>query len=286
MGMNIQKKPDHNHQKKIAVINDFCGFGRSSLSVQLPIISACGIQCCPLPTGYFSCHTGFPHFTKADLTEYFEAVMNDWQENELCFDGIATGFLNSIRQIDLIRSFIERFRTGKTVVLVDPVMGDYGRLYPGYDDAMAAGMKELVSVADILTPNLTEASMLTGNPYREDCAEKELLAMAEQLSAMGPKQVVISGLDRGNTILNFVYDQGRPPEVIQVDRIGLNRSGTGDVFSSVLLAGRINGKSFRQSVKDSTEFISRVLRTTEDMEIPVTDGVCIEEHLQDLRRDV
>ncbi len=121
---------DHNHQKKIAVINDFSGFGRCSIAVALPIISAMRIQCCPLPTAIFSDHTGFDSFYMTDFTEHMEPYADEWAKLDLHFNGIATGFLGSVRQIDIVEHFLRRFDRDDTTVLVDPVMGDYGALYP------------------------------------------------------------------------------------------------------------------------------------------------------------
>ena len=148
---------DHNHQKKIAVINDFSGFGRCSIAVALPIISAMRIQCCPLPTAIFSDHTGFDSFYMTDFTEHMEPYADEWAKLDLHFNGIATGFLGSVRQIDIVEHFLRRFDRDGTTVLVDPVMGDYGALYPTYTQELAKNMARLVRYADILTPNLTEA---------------------------------------------------------------------------------------------------------------------------------
>ena len=164
----------HNKQKKIAVINDFSGFGRCSISVCLPVISAMKIQCCALPTAIFSNHTGFESFFFKDCTDDMEAYAGEWKKLGLKFDGIMTGFLGSHRQIEIVERFFRDFHTTECLTLVDPVMGDYGKLYPTYSEALAKDMHELVKYADILTPNLTEACILTGREYREDLSEKEL----------------------------------------------------------------------------------------------------------------
>ena len=147
----------HNTQKKIAVINDFSGFGRCSIAVSLPIISALGIQCCPLPTAIFSNHTGFSSYFWTDFTPHMAEYADEWRKLDLRFDAITSGFLGSLRQIELVKDFFRRFKTPGTLTVVDPVMGDNGALYKTYTPEMAAGMRELVREADILTPNLTEA---------------------------------------------------------------------------------------------------------------------------------
>jgi pyridoxine kinase len=273
---------DHNRQKKVAVINDFCGFGRCSLAVELPILSAMGVQCCPLPTSVFSNHTGFPSFFYTDYTDHMADYAADWEKLGLRFRGIATGFLGSAEQIGLVKDFLQRFKTPETVVLVDPVMGDYGRLYPTYSQALASRMHELVPYADILTPNLTEACILTGTPYREDMSEEELFHLCAQLSQQGPDKVVISGLNRGGRLENFVYERGQEPSVVWSDKVGGNRSGTGDVFCAILAGDMVQGVPFRQSVEKAARYIEKTIRRTVELGIPPTDGIAIEEYLYQL----
>lgn len=281
---NTGERPDHNRQKKLAVINDFCGFGRCSLAVELPIISAMGVQCCPLPTAIFSNHTGFPTFFHTDYTDHFEEYAEEWEKLGLEFRGIATGFLGSARQIDLVREFLDRFRTENTQVLVDPVMGDYGKLYPTYTPELAGRMHELIPYAHILTPNLTEACILTGETYREDMEEGELLALCQKLSDQGPDKVVISGINRGNRLGNFVYQRGEKPAFLWTEKLGGNRSGTGDVFCAILAADMVNGVPFFPSVEKAAKFISTAIQKTIDLGIPNTDGLAIEECLLELAK--
>ena len=273
---------DHNRQKKIAVINDFSGFGRCSIAVALPIISAMKIQCCPMPTAIFSNHTGFESFFRTDCTEFMPPYADEWAKLGLRFNGIATGYLGSVRQIDLVEHFLRRFDRPETTVLIDPVMGDYGALYPTYTRELAENMGRLVAYADILTPNLTEASVLTGTPYHPDPSEAELLAMCQTLSARGPKKVVISGLDYGDNLGNFIYEAGQPHQLLRVPKVGICRSGTGDVFASILIADAVNGGTFPDSVAKAAQFISHALERTTEMGIPCTDGICFEEILEEL----
>ena len=215
---------DHNHQKKIAVINDFSGFGRCSIAVALPIISAMRIQCCPLPTAIFSDHTGFDSFYMTDFTAHMEPSADEWAKLDLHFNGIATGFLGSVRQIEIVEHFLRRFDRDDTTVLVDPVMGDYGALYPTYTQELAKNMARLVRYADILTPNLTEACVLTEREYNPLPEESELLAMCRKLCEMGPRKIVISGLDYGNALGNFIYEEGKTQQLLKVPKVGICRS--------------------------------------------------------------
>ena len=272
----------HNHQKKIAVINDFCGFGRCSISVSLPIISAMKIQCCPLPTSIFSNHTGYESYYRTDYTEHMNAYMDEWEKLDLHFNGILTGYLASPEQIDIVKHFIERFKRNGTVTVVDPVMGDDGRLYPAYSPILAERMRSLVSYADILTPNLTEACILTDTEYREDMREEELFALCKRLTKLGPKRIVISGLECDGDLENYVYEEGKEPSLIREHKVGPCRAGTGDVFSSLIAADAVNGKSLVEAVTHASAFIAKVLRRTVELDIPKADGICFEEFLSEI----
>lgn len=272
----------HNHQKKIAVINDFCGFGRCSLSVSIPVISALKVQCCPLPTSVFSNHTGFDSFFYTDYTAYMRDYFEEWHRLDLSFDGILTGFLASPEQIAIVRDFLHLFRREKTVTVIDPVMGDYGKLYPTYSPELASKMSELLAYAEILTPNLTEACLLTKTPYRNDFSAKELEQICRELARRGPRKIVITGLEDGEDLENFVYEEDREPILVRSHRVGPNRSGTGDVFSSILAADAVNGIGFADSVRHASDFIAKVLRRTVEMKLPHTDGICFEEFLTEI----
>lgn len=279
-GANMSE--NHNHQKKIAVINDLSGFGRCSLAVSLPIISAMGIQCCPLPTSVFSNHTGFDSFFFDDYTEKMEPYMEEWKKLNLRFSGICTGFLGSVRQIDLVIRFLEYFKTEDNLVIVDPVMGDYGKVYATYTGALCQEMKRLVKYADILTPNLTEACILTDTPYQDRWKKKELAAMAEKLHAMGPDKIVITGIPQGGYIANHCYETGKEPVILRTLKAGTQRSGTGDIFASIIAGDAVKGVEFERSVKRASNFVKKCIVRSVELEIPLTDGVCFEEFLKKL----
>ena len=276
----------HNRQKKIAVVNDFCGFGRCSLTVSLPIISALQVQCCPVPTSVFSNHTAYDSFFYTDYTGHMEAYIEEWKKLGLAFDGILTGFLGSPEQAEIVRSFLEYFKKEGTIAVVDPVMGDEGSLYATYSPELAKQMKRLLPYADILTPNLTEACILTETPYRADMEKDELTKLCERLSKMGPEKIVISGLERNGRLLNFVYEAGKEPMEVSGPKIGPCRAGTGDVFSSVIAADAVNGVEFLASVRHAAVFIAKVLRRTVELDIPTTDGICFEEFLTEIKEGV
>lgn len=272
----------HNNQKKIAVINDFSGFGRCSIAVALPVISVMKVQCCPLPTSIFSNHTGFDSFFFDDYTDKMLPYMEEWKKLDLQFEGICTGFLGSVEQIGIVRLFMEHFHRPGTTVLIDPVMGDYGKPYPTYTEQMCQEMKKLVCHADILTPNLTEACILTDTPYKEKWTKKELQQMAAYMSAQGPDRIVITGIDQGSYIANYCYEKGKEPVMIRTHKIGSSRSGTGDIFASIIAADAVNGVAFCDSVRKACRFIKRCIVRSVEMDLPLTDGVCFEEFLGSL----
>lgn len=275
---------DHNRQKKIAVINDISGFGRCSIAVSMPIISAMKVQCCPVPTSIFSNHTGFPEFFFDDYTEKMQAYIDNWKKLHLEFHGIQTGFLGSERQIEIVKQFIEDFCTPHTMVIIDPVMGDHGKTYPTYTPELCQTMKQLVAYADILTPNLTEACILTDTPFHEGhWTMKELEQLAQQLAAQGPEKIVITGVPQKKYVSNLVFEQGGVPKLLRTLRIGSERSGTGDVFSSIIAADAVNHVPFEQSVRKASRFIKKCILRSIELGLPKTDGVCFEEFLTTLK---
>lgn len=274
----------HNKQKKIAVINDISGFGRCSAAVSLPVISHMRVQACLLPTSIFSNHTGFPSYYYNDFTDKMPRFMEEWKKLDLRFEGIASGFLGSAEQIEIVREFIRQFRDDRTQVIIDPVMGENGKAYPTYTEEMCDKMKHLVEYADILTPNVTEACMLTRMPFKDkNWQRKELLEMMARLRELGAKKIVVSGLDSGQFISNAVSENHGECKLIRQKRVGKVRSGTGDIFSSIIAADCVNGVDFETSVRKAAAFVQECIRVTERFDIPETDGVCFEEVLHKLR---
>lgn len=272
----------HNNQKKAAVINDFSGFGRCSIAVQLPILSAMGMQCCPLPTAIFSNHTGFPSCAWTDYTDHMAAYMDEWKKLDLRFNAISSGFLGSHHQIELVERFFHLFKTPETVAVVDPVMGDYGKLYRTYSMELVEGLRTLVRSADILTPNLTEACLLTRRSYDPNVSERELGRMCEELCAHQDKKIVISGLFHGDELGNYVYQAGCAPKLVRERRVGSPRSGTGDVFCAIITGCAVNGVDFVESVERASGFVARSIVRSEELGIPTTDGIAFEELLGEL----
>ncbi len=272
----------HNNQKKIAVINDLSGFGRCSIAVALPIISVMKIQCCPVPTSILSNHTGFESYFFEDYTSRMQDYVDEWKKLDLHFDGICTGFLGSVDQIAIVEKFLRDFTDEDTIVLIDPVMGDYGKLYPTYTRQMCEEMKGLVQYADILTPNLTEACILTDTPYKEKWKVAEITEMAKKLSDMGPDKIAVTGIPQGSFLANLCYEKGQPVKIRRTHQIGTSRSGAGDIFAAILAADAVNGVPFEDSVRKASLFLKKCIVSSIEKEIPLTDGVCFEEHLSRL----
>ena len=225
-------------QKKIAVINDFSGFGRCSLTVSIPIISAMKIQCCALPTAILSNHTGYEDYFFDDYTDKMKAYYMKWEKLGLKFDGIYSGFLGSEKQAKIVEDFIERFSNENTVVTVDPAMADNGKMYATIDERLCREMKNLIPLSHIITPNLTEACILTDTAYHDDeYSIGEIEEIADRLEKMGAKKIV------------------------------------------VISADAVNGVDFEMSVRKSAEFVGKCVALSNEMEIPVQDGVCFEEIL-------
>ena len=278
--------PDHNRQKKIAAINDMTGFGRCSLAAAIPVISRLGVQCCALPTAILSNHTGFPSFFLDDYTRHFEAYTEEWKKLGLRFEGILTGFLGSAEQFQLVERFIADFAGTDTLVCVDPVMGDYGKTYSSYTGEMCRAMVSLVRRAKIITPNLTEACILTDTPYHEGVWRRwELLALLARLDALGPEKIVITGIPQGEFIANLSCVRGGAPALTRQHRAGEQRNGTGDVFAAIVAADAVNGVDFARSIRRASSFVKKCILRSIELGIPNTDGVCFEELLGELRRE-
>lgn len=273
--------------KKIAIINDISGYGRCSTSVILPIVSHLGVQGCAVPTAIFSNHTGFPSFFCKDFTEYMAAYIEEWKKLDLKFDGIMTGFLGSAKQISIVEEFIKHFATEETHVLVDPVMGDNGRIYPTYTEKLCRDMRRLIAYADIITPNLTEACFLTGTRYHESGWRRaELERMARQLLHMGTKRLVITGVKMGNDSIGNVIASQDSDEVIYQRQLLVEqtRSGTGDVFASILGADAVNGVEFADSCRRASRFVRNCLVETIRTETAHNTGIDFESQLDKLKR--
>ena len=268
------------HIPRVAAIHDLSGFGRCSLTIAIPILSAMGVQCCPLPTAFLSTHTGgFEGYTFADLTNEMAAAAAHWKSLDLRFDAVYSGFLGSERQIQIVENFIRDFRRSGTVVVVDPVMGDGGTVYRTYTPAMCQGMKRLAEKADIITPNLTEAALLLDIPYGElPTGEAGAKRIVERLSLEGKRSVVLTGFSSAPHLTGALcYDAaaGRFSSV-QVERVGREFYSTGDVFASVLTGALVNGEALHDAAQQAADFVLECARLTAANDLPLREGVDFE----------
>ena len=253
---------------RVAAIHDLSGFGRCSLTVAIPVLSAMAVQCCPLPTAFLSTHTGgFEGYTFLDLTGEMAKAAAHWKALGLHFDAVYSGFLGSERQIDLVRRFLRDFRQEGMIAVVDPVMGDCRR------------MAELTADADVITPNLTEAALLLGVPFESlprDAAG--LRALTEKLGCPGKRSVTLTGvsLEEGKTgAMCYDAKSGRCLP-IQTERVDREFLGAGDVFASVLTGALVRGDGLFAAAAQAIDFIRLCAVRTAAEDIPLREGVDFE----------
>lgn len=199
-----------NKVKKIAAVHDLSGMGRVSLTVVIPILSSMGFQVCPLPTAVLSSHTQYPEFSILDLTDEMPRIIAEWKKLDIQFDAFYTGYLGSPRQIQIVSDFIDDFRQPDGLVVVDPVLGDNGRLYTNFDESMIREMRHLAAKADVITPNLTELFYLMDKPYKAANTDEELKSYLRLLSDAGPQVVIITSVPvHGESHKTSVYAYNR-----------------------------------------------------------------------------
>lgn len=269
---------------RVAAIQDISGFGRCSLTVITPILSCMGVQVCPLPTAILSTHSGgFGEMAFMDLTEGMEGYIEHWKSLNLSFDYIYTGFLGNEKQIDKVVGFCKHFkRTGEEYIVVDPVMGDNGKLYKTYNSIMQEKMRHLVELADIITPNVTEAMFLLKREYIERTyKDNEIKEILKALAQMGPKVVIITGIiDESGKKANVAYDAKQDIFwKVPYHEMAVHYPGTGDAFTSVLIGALIQGDSLPMAIERASRFISLAIRTTYGYCTDTREGIMLEKVL-------
>jgi len=278
--------------RRILAVHDLSCFGRCALTVILPTLCAMGNQVVPLPTALLSSHTGgFDDLTFRDLTEDMHGIVEHFKRLHLKFDSIYTGFLGDIEQIRLVQELCRDFVDEDTLLLVDPVMGDNGTLYSTYTPALCDGMHKLCQGADIITPNLTEACILTNTTYKntEHFSAEEAFAYADQLrqhmAHLNNRGVVITGIAHSqNKFATYGYHRDFAPDgfLYSPERIRRSFPGTGDLFASVLLGSLLRKIPFEQAVHHASDFTSRVMAYSAQFDTPARDGVAFEHFLREL----
>ncbi|MBP3691921.1 MAG: pyridoxamine kinase [Clostridia bacterium] len=253
-------------QKRVAAIHDISCFGKCSLTVALPVISAAGIETSVVPTAVLSTHTAdiFTNFTFRDLTDDLLAIANHWHTMNLHFDAIYTGYLGSIEQVDIVAQMIDLISSPDTKIIIDPVMADHGKLYTCFSDDFPKAMARLCSKADVIIPNMTEAAFLLGEPYIQGPYTEEYCAdLAQRLcKTLGVKQAVLTGVYFNNKKLGAAcFDNGKT-EFIMNQRIEKLYHGTGDVFGSALVAALVKGQTLNSATKTAVEFTCASIERT------------------------
>ena len=240
---------------RVAAIHDLSCFGRCSLTIALPVLSAMGCQCCPLPTALLSAHTGFTGGSFLDLTEEMQRIADHWAQIDIHFDGSYSGFLGSAAQIGTVQQFITRFR-GTGLVVIDPVLGDHGQAYRTCTPELCNGMRRLAESADIITPNLTEASLLLEQSY-ETIQAIDPAEIVRRLSLEGRRSVVLTGYSTGDGQTGALcFDRADGSiQAVQVQRVPRDFSGTGDLFTSVLTGAMVKGVPLIQAARTAADFV-------------------------------
>lgn len=252
-------KREGDYIPRVAAVHDLCGYGKCSLGVAIPVLSAAGCDVCPVPTGLFSSHTAFPGFYMHDTTNILQDYINAWKGIGVEIDAIYSGFLGAPEQVDLIRELYAMYPNALRVV--DPVMADHGKVYPTYTSELCAAMAELAAGADILTPNLTEAAIILGEPIGDDWAgtdisDEEAHRIVAALVAKGAKHVVLKGIQREgeNVIRNFVGGIDCETHELSNGYLPYMLHGTGDVYASCLLAAIMAGRTLEEAVRFAGDF--------------------------------
>lgn len=268
------ERPDY--IPRVAAVHDLCGYGKCSLGVAIPVISAGGCDVCPVPTGLFSSHTAFPIWYMNDTTAMMEPYLDAWEKVDIDLDAIYSGFLGAPEQVNSIQRLYHTYP--HALRIVDPVMGDNGKMYPTYTKELCASMAELADGADILTPNLTEASIILGIDYPgQNLTDDEVGDIINMLRNRGAKNVVIKGIDRDDGYLrNFVAGRNTPLTELINERLPFMLHGTGDLFCSCLTAGIMAGKDLETSVDFAGRFVHDAMIVTLEQPDFMSRGVSFE----------
>lgn len=277
--------------KRIAVIGDISGFGRCSLTASIPVISSLGIECCPFPTAVLSAQTGYSSYHFIDLTSEFTAYENEWEKLGYSFDGILTGYIASPLQADLIASFIKKFKSENTVLLVDPVMADDGEIYGTYSNELCGKVTEIAKKADIITPNLTELCILIGADYSEITSKENdsdyldlIRGEAEKMLNKTVKSVIVTGVRYKGEIYNLVCEKNGYSQV-KSQIFGGSYSGTGDLFASVICAKAVLGVPLKTAVETASKFLEKSVQSSFNEGTDRNDGINFQEYLEVLKNE-
>lgn len=267
--------------KRIISIQDISCVGKCSLMTAVPIISAAGAEVAVLPTALLSTHTAFPEFTFKDLTDEMKPISETFSKLGIGFDAIYTGYLGSFKQLDFVSNFIAEYKKEDTVVFVDPVMGDGGALYKGFTPEFASETVKLCTKADVIMPNMTEASFMLGIPYREEYDEDYVKEILKKLTELGSKCAVLTGVSFDDSDIGaYMYDSATDEFYGCFNKkINAMFHGTGDIFAASMVGAYMKGKTMSQSLKLAVDYVYECIRCTINDPNPRTYGVNFEEAL-------
>ena len=255
------------HQLRLVTIQDISCIGKCSLTAALPVISAFGIEAVPLPTAVLSTHTGanFTDYTFRDLTDDMEGIYTHWRKMGTSFDAIYSAYLGSIHQLDIVENFFKTFSTKDNLIFIDPVMGDEGKLYAGFNKEFAKKMRHLCSYADIICPNVTEAAYLADMEYSDNHNSEYVEKLAFALKDIGAKSIIITGLSENGKVGSMCFDtQTEEKHIYMRDKIEGCYYGTGDIFASAVCSAVTHGFSLKEAVKIATDFVYESILNTQD----------------------
>ena len=279
-----------NHLQRVAAVHDLSGIGHTSLTAIIPILSSMGIQVCPLPTAVLSANTAFPDFYSHDLTPQLDAIIDHWKKLKINFDAIYSGYLGSSEQVDQVKRLIADFEAEDLLVFVDPVLGDNGQLYTSFDQSMVEKMRELVTHAGVISPNLTEAAFLLGEKYHPEMEQEQAKEWARRLAAMGPRQVIITSVisPKAKSVTSVIAYNATDHRYWKVscDYLPANYPGTGDAFASVMVGALLQGDSLPIALDRAVHFISLGVRATFGHNMSPAEGILLEKILPSLNAPV
>lgn len=239
--------------KRIVTIQDISCLGKCSLTVALPIISAMGIETSVIPTAVLSAHTIFEGHTFKDLTDQIDPIANHWKKEGFDFDAVYTGYLASKEQISIVSGFIDKFKTNNNFIFVDPAMADQGKLYPSFDSDFPEYMKKLCSKADVISPNLTEACIMTGTAMKEKYNKSYIDEISRKLLDIGCKSIILTGVELDGKYGIYSYDNGNENYYVH-EKFDRTFYGTGDVFSSACVGALTKGYELSKAVEIAGKF--------------------------------
>lgn len=275
------------HIPRVLSIQDFCSIGRCSLTATIPVLSCCNVQPIPLPTSLFSSTPFFKHYTYLDVQNSNYEFLENWHKNTFTFDAIQTGFLADASHVNIIKDAISKFATPEMLIVVDPAMADDGELYGHFNIETVNAMKELISLAKLITPNYTEALLITDREYNKDpISLTEAKKLCQDLAKKGPKQVIVTSIPTANDIIRTaVYDSELDEfSIMDTPHIPIYVPGTGDIFTAIVTANLLHNQNLIEGVRKAVDFIYEGIKLTVEKGADTSFGMHLEPMLSKLMK--